>query len=206
MDFDFIERLAKALGQQFGSNCEIVVHDLNSGDPEHTITAIENGHVSNRKIGDGPSRIVLEALKEGGEEVRDQYAYLTKTGDGRILRSSTIYIRDKKGKPTGIFSINYDITNLVLAQSTISGLVDVPPVSNAPERIPTNVNELLDDLIEQSIEYAGKPVALMTKDDKIKAIRFLDDAGAMLITKSGDKISKYFGISKYTLYSYLDAK
>ncbi|MFW5646904.1 MAG: helix-turn-helix domain-containing protein [Acetivibrio ethanolgignens] len=44
----------------------------------------------------------------------------------------------------------------------------------------------------------------MTKEDKIAAIKFLNDAGAFLITKSGDKISKYFGISKYTLYSYID--
>ena len=64
--------------------------------------------------------------------------------------------------------------------------------------------DLLDDLIRQADELVGKPVALMTKDDKVKAIRFLNDAGAMLITKSGDKIAKYFGISKYTLYSYLD--
>ncbi|MBQ3160298.1 MAG: helix-turn-helix domain-containing protein, partial [Clostridia bacterium] len=47
--------------------------------------------------------------------------------------------------------------------------------------------------------------ALMTKDDKIAAIQFLNNAGAFLVTKSGDKISKYFGISKYTLYSYIDA-
>ena len=73
-----------------------------------------------------------------------------------------------------------------------------------PERIPTNVNELLDDLLEQSVQLIGRPVAMMNKDDKVKAIRFLNDAGAMLITKSGDKIAKYFGISKYTLYSYLD--
>ena len=46
----------------------------------------------------------------------------------------------------------------------------------------------------------------MTKDDKIQAIQFLNRSGAFLITKSGDKISKYFGISKYTLYSYIDAK
>ena len=44
----------------------------------------------------------------------------------------------------------------------------------------------------------------MSKEDKIKAINFLNDAGAFLITKSGDKVSKYFGISKYTLYSYVD--
>ena len=33
---------------------------------------------------------------------------------------------------------------------------------------------------------------------------FWNESGAFLITKSGDKISKYFGISKYTLYSYID--
>ena len=45
----------------------------------------------------------------------------------------------------------------------------------------------------------------MNKGDKIRAIRFLSDAGAFLVTKSGDKVAKYFGISKYTLYSYIDA-
>jgi predicted transcriptional regulator YheO len=52
----------------------------------------------------------------------------------------------------------------------------------------------------------GKPVALMNKDDKVRCIQFLNQHGAFLITKSGDKVAKYFGISKYTLYSYIDAK
>jgi predicted transcriptional regulator YheO len=47
-------------------------------------------------------------------------------------------------------------------------------------------------------------VAYMTKEDKIRAIQFLNDSGAFLITKSGDKVSKFFGISKYTLYSYVN--
>lgn len=45
----------------------------------------------------------------------------------------------------------------------------------------------------------------MNKDDKVRAIRFLNESGAFLVTKSGDKVAKYFGISKYTLYSYIDA-
>lgn len=47
-------------------------------------------------------------------------------------------------------------------------------------------------------------VALMTKEEKVRAIRYLNDTGAFLITKSGPKVCKYFGISKYTLYNYLD--
>ena len=44
----------------------------------------------------------------------------------------------------------------------------------------------------------------MNKEEKVKDIQFLNDAGAFLITKSGDKVAKYFGISKFTLYSYID--
>lgn len=44
----------------------------------------------------------------------------------------------------------------------------------------------------------------MNKEDKIRAIRFLSEQGAFLVTRSGEKVAKYFGISKYTLYSYLD--
>ena len=68
-----------------------------------------------------------------------------------------------------------------------------------------NVNNVLDELIDQSVALVGKPVALMNKDDKIRAIQFLNENGAFLVTKSGDKVAKYFGISKYTLYSYIDA-
>ena len=80
------------------------------------------------------------------------------------------------------------------------------PEQKEPERITLNVADLLDDLIEQSDRLIGKPVALMSKEDKVRAIHFLNEHGALLVTKSGDKIAKHFGISKYTLYSYLDVK
>lgn len=47
---------------------------------------------------------------------------------------------------------------------------------------------------------------MMTKEDKIRCIQFLNDKGAFLVTKSGDKIANFFNISKYTLYNYIDAK
>ena len=207
MDLDFFERLSKAIAAQFGENCEVAVHDLLSGDREHTVALIENGHVTHRKVGDGPSRVVLEALKsEDPTALKDSAGYLMRTHDGRILKCSTVYIRDAEGVPEGIFSINYDVTELLTAEHAIGSLLHhQEEEKKTPERIPQSVNELLDDLIEQSVQLVGKPVAMMNKDDKVKAIAFLNKAGAFLITRSGDKVSKYFGISKYTLYSYIDA-
>ncbi|MBQ5987548.1 MAG: transcriptional regulator [Clostridia bacterium] len=207
MDLDFYKRLASALAQQFGSNCEIALHDLTGDDPDHTIAVIENGHVTHRKVGDGPSRIVLEALHtDDPAQLSDSAGYLMKTHDGRILKSSTVYIRNEHGGIDGVFSINYDITELLMAERAIDSILNHKVDRTVPERIPISVNDLLDDLIEQAAAKIGKPVAMMTKDDKIRAIRFLNNAGAFLVTRSGDKVSKYFGISKYTLYSYIDAK
>ena len=45
----------------------------------------------------------------------------------------------------------------------------------------------------------------MTKEDKIQVVRYLNDAGAFPITKSGDKVANLLNISKFTLYSYMDA-
>ena len=42
------------------------------------------------------------------------------------------------------------------------------------------------------------------KNDKKFVVQYLDKAGAFLITKSGDKVSSLLGISKFTLYSYMD--
>ena len=202
---DFYKRLAHALALQFGSGCEVVVHDLEAADPSHSIVAIENGHVTGRRLGDGPSHVVLEALHAGGERLEDRLAYLTKTADGKILKSSTVFIRDDDGRAIGIFAVNYDITILRAMGDTIAEVVGTEPSApREPEPIVRSVADLLDDLIEQSVQLVGTPVALMSKEEKVRAIRYLNDTGAFLITKSGPKVCKFFGISKYTLYSYLD--
>lgn len=209
---DVYKRLAHALATQFGPNCEVVVHDLETSNPEKSIVVIENGHVTGRSEGDGPSHVVLEAIKAGNlHKLEDRLAYLTKTSDGRVLRSSTVFIRNAEGKVVGVLGINYDITVLVAASHTLNELTGHITEDSASgsstdkaEPIVTNVADLLDDLIQQSVELIGKPAALMSKDERVRAIRYLNDTGAFLITKSGPKVCKYFGISKYTLYSYLD--
>lgn len=204
----FLKQLAHGLAIQFGSSCEIAIHDLKTKDLERSIVYIENGHVSNRQTGDGPSGIVLETLQSDPSTIHDKLSYLTKTEDGRILKSSTFYIRDDDGSISYIFSLNYDITAFTAASTAIQSLVatkdNFPDLTgDSPRQITHNVNELLDLLIEQAVAKVGKPVAMMNKDDKVAVVQYLDHAGAFLITKSGDKVSSYLGISKFTLYSYM---
>lgn len=203
---EMLKQIADALAAQFGPNCEVVIHDLSAQNAEHPIVYIVNGHVTGRKVGDGASYVVVEQLTTNDPAPRDHLAYLTRTPDGKILKSSTVYIRNSKGKVSAILAINYDISKLLMVESAVHDLISTgEPQQEEPEKI-VNVNDLLEELIAQSVALVGKPVALMNKDDKVKAIRFLSENGAFLVTKSGDKIAKYFGISKYTLYSYIDTK
>ena len=203
-----LKQIARAMAAQFGPNCEVVVHDLSSQNAEHVIAYIENGHVTGRKVGDGPSKVVMDQILHADENPVDRLAYLTRTPDGKILKSSTIYIRNSKGKVAAILSINFDISALLMVSGAVNDIVATPESeAGEQEKITVlNVNDLLQELIEQSVTLVGKPVALMNKDDKVRAIQFLSEHGAFLITKSGDKVAKYFGISKYTLYSYIDQK
>ena len=205
---DFLKQLAHGLAIQFGSSCEIAIHDLKTKDLEKSIVYIEIGRISNRQTGDGPSGIVLETLQSDPSTIHDKLSYLTKTEDGRILKSSTFYIRDDDGSISYIFSLNYDITAFTAASTAIQSLIatkdNLPDLTgDSPRQITHNVNELLDLLIEQAVAKVGKPVAMMNKDDKVAVVQYLDHAGAFLITKSGDKVSSYLGISKFTLYSYM---
>lgn len=58
---------------------------------------------------------------------------------------------------TAIFSINYDVSGLMMIQSTIGDLLSTQDKEQTePERI-INVNHVLDELIEQSVALVGKP-------------------------------------------------
>ena len=201
-----LKQIAAGIAAQFGSNCEVVIHDVSGKTPEHSIVHIENGHVSGRKVGDGGSHSVLELWKQEDAQPQDNLGYLTRTSNGKVLKSSTMFIRNQRGQVVALLSINFDISAMMMAENVMKELVSPKDEEQAePEKI-VNINDLLEELIAQSVALVGKPVALMNKEDKVRAIQFLSRSGAFLVTKSGDKIAKYFGISKYTLYSYIDTK
>lgn len=201
-----LERLkviAHGLAIQFGPSCEVLIHDL-QGDLDTSLVYIENGTITNRHVGDGPSHVVLDVLNyDDGSEGR--FGYLTKTKDGRILKSSTMYIRDDNGNVAYLLGINQDITEFVMMHRSLESLIGIGQAETGTvEKITTSVSELLDDLLLEAERLVGKPGPLMNKLERLKAISYLNEKGAFLISKSSEKIAEYFNISKFTLYSDLN--
>ena len=183
----------------------MVIHDVGAKHPEHSIVAIENGHVTGRKVGDGASHVVLEQVRQADAQPSDHLSYLTKTPDGKILKSSTMYIRGRNGKVVAILGINYDISSLLMVEDAVHELIDTKDKTQGePEKI-VNVNDLLDELIAQSVALVGKPVALMNKEDKMRAIGFFEPERSIprhKVRRQDRKSTSAY--PKYTLYSYID--
>lgn len=202
-EFVFLTDMVTGLAAQFGENCEVVLHDL-TGSYESSIVAIANGHITGRKVGDPGTNLGLELLR-GNHVNGNKFNYLTQTKDGRILRSSSMYMKNKGGNIIGSLCINMDITDLMVAEKTLKNLINpASEQAEVRESFVTSVSDLLDALIQEAQEVIDKPVAVMTKEDKMRMIQLLDAKGAFLIKKGGEKICTYLNISKYTLYSHLE--
>ena len=181
---DMLKQIATGLAAQFGDNCEVVVHDLARNVAESSIVHIENGHITGRKVGDGPSGAVLNAIRHQDGPLADRLSYLTKTDSGRILKSSTIYINDDSGKPRYILSINYDITNLLALEGSIHSLTACKvPEESGSETSPWALEwkdsgaytTWLSAMQERSVIETGVSV---TSSDKVLTLSTCTNGGA----------------------------
>jgi predicted transcriptional regulator YheO len=207
----FFKRLLDMLEAHMSGNDEIVLHDLTK-DYGHTIVDIRNGHITNRKIGDCGTDLGLEVLR-GTVENGDRYNYVTHTRGGKVLRSSTMFLYDDDGRVIGSICINKDITESIKMEAFLrqENKYFLPheeteqPEGELREVFFNNVGELLEYMLQSALSYVDKPVTLMDREDRQRFLKYLDDKGMFVISKSGDRVCEFLGISKFTLYNYLDA-
>ena len=141
----------------------------------------------------------------------DMYRYITRTKDDRILKSSTVFIKGDDGTTIGAICINEDITESIAMEKQLHerngySLYGEPNqiTSDDSEIFVNNVNELLDHLLQQALRKVDKPLNKLEKEDKCRILKYLDQKGAFVISKAGEKVADFLSISKYTFYSYLD--
>ncbi|MDK2785289.1 MAG: hypothetical protein PWQ41_741 [Bacillota bacterium] len=192
--------VVEALGKTFGRYTEVVLHDIS--DPEHSIIAIANGEVSGRTVGGPMTEVGLRMIRDS-QSAQDILNYSNYTRDGRKLKSSTILLRDEGGRVIGCLCINMDLTELSAAERVLQEYCRVE-TAGPSETLATNVNDILKHLVEQAVSAVGKAPAHMSREEKIQVVKTLEKQGAFLIRGAAEYIAKTLGVSRYTVYNYLD--
>lgn len=192
--------LVKGISKTFGKNCEVVLHEFK--DLKNSIVAIENGHVTGRDLNSPMTKISLEKVREGTVN-SDIINYSEKNIDGRVLKSSTMFIKNDDGKLIGCLCINIDITDFIAAKNVINDIMRIGEVDvEKPSK--NKVNIILSDIVKQTIDELGRPIIYLSKDEKVLIVKKLDHQGAFLIKGAIDYVAEVLQVSKYTIYNYLD--
>ena len=202
--------LIKTIAEMFGKKCEVLMHDFSN--PQHSIVAIENGHVTGRKIGDPITDLALSVWKKGdyGNKKTDRIInYKTKSKDGKILKSSTVFIKDNQKKIIGCICINYDLTEHSMFHKVMNEFcatvdLDKEKSEKGIETFTSDVNEVLKNIIKEAVEKIGKPVPLMQKEEKLMVAKISNEKGVFLIKGAITQLAKEINVSRFTIYNYLE--
>lgn len=62
----------------------------------------------------------------------------------------------------------------------------------------------IDQLIEMAESALKKKVSEMNRVEKQQLVKFLDDRGAFLIRKAVEEVAGRLGVTRFTIYNYLD--
>ena len=201
--------LVNFLGEVLGPRTEVVLHDV--ANTKNSIIAIANGQVSSREVGSPATDFLLHLVRDGTPDGSDYVVgYRGRSSANKNLLVSSTYLIRHRGKIVGALCINSDQTPLLAIEHMVEQLKDMYfPVSghNDTEQQEENLVASADDVIEQVIDQtcvgAGARADQLSPEQRLDAIRRLNDQGCFNIKGSVAKVARLLSISESTAYRYL---
>ena len=196
--------LAHMIAQTIGDDCEVVLHDLENH--QQSVVYIVNNRVTGRQVGQSFDHLVPQVIlsKKLDHDIVTNYYF--HTADGRLIKSSTALLKDFGGKVVGALCINIDTTKISQQIEWLQSLMPGSEENAAPAEVSqeelTHVSEIVTDLIDKII--GNKDMARLRREEKLELIRFMDQRGIFLLKGAVDQVGSRMGISRVTVYSYID--
>ena len=221
--------LVDFLGKILGPKTEVVLQNVR--DFSHSVVAIANGNLSGRTIGSPATDLVLHIWRN---HEYDQHNYLTHyagyTIQGHPVVSSTLFVRNARGRVIGFLCINFDSSAFRQASKELRrasayldalGLADPAAVLNddraaseesdaetgtgqsTREVLSVNTDEVVTHNIAEFAAELGIPPARMNRQERLQLITRLDGSGVFLVKGSVDTVARALGISSPSVYRYL---
>lgn len=209
--------VADLIAKTFGDDCEVVLHDFSA--PRHSVVYVANGLVTGRQVGESFRHLISKAVeaKEDEDGVIANYCFREK---GKLIRSSSLLIRDETRSLVGALCVNVDMTRAEAAAKWLRSIVPAasqiqlaggadagsasPGAADDPDRARAgrSMTELASELIDRIV--AEEPPGRLTRERRLELIRFMDEKDVFLVKGALERVADRLGVSKVTVYSDLD--
>ncbi|MBY4594603.1 PAS domain-containing protein [Ottowia caeni] len=191
-------QIAEGLAKTFSPFCEVVVHDL--CDPAHAVLAIHN-NLSGREVGCPATELGLARILDPEfEQVLANYP--NAFPDGRQVKSTSIGIKDSKGKYIAALCMNVDLTVFqsfqgMLGQFTARTL-ETPDLETLD---PTGAVAIRTHIDQFAARLAATPRSLKASDRR-ELLKELKAAGLLDLRRAMEIVAAHLGVSRASVYSY----
>jgi predicted transcriptional regulator YheO len=199
--------LVDFIARSYGENCEVVLLDLR---PERRcVTAIHNGQISGRAVGSPLTETALRMEKSGIWKTRDHVCnYPGKAGDGRSLRSSVYFIKDRT-QLLGMLCINVDVSLYAAISQKMLHLGGIEGDGKPAENHNDGPNGPIKDrdgiiasvFAEMGID--GQNASNLDQEKRLAVTERLMERGLFLIRGSVSVLAEKLGCSEASLYRYM---
>lgn len=199
--FEQLGFIAEGLAKTLAPFCEVVVHDLL--DPESGIVSIHN-NLSGRAVGAPVTELGLARISNP-EYPQVLANYANKFADGRMVKSTSVGIKDSTGKYVAALCLNIDLSMLQGLKSVLERFTNLElDASFAPKETldPKGVQSLRERIDVFAAKACSTPRSLK-KDQKQSLIRELRDSGWLNAKYAMETVAEHLGISRATAYNYL---
>ena len=200
--------MVRFIAAMCGPHYEVVLHDLR--DIEHSIIAIENGHISGRRPGDGMMDFAYQKFVEDTQDEFIVHRSSKPTKDHRILRLSAYRIRSHlSNEIIGLLCVTEDISDFVQMRRMLDthlyidgGIYSETDTNN--ENIALPLADTLETIFRNTMSERGflSPES-MDKDDKMSVIAALRDQHLFEIKGAVNFIAHKLNLSEPSIYRYL---
>lgn len=200
--------LVNFIGDACGKSFEVILHDVT--DPENSVIAVKNGHLSGRKIGDSMTDLAMQVLNQNESQDKDYIAsYEGRLKNGKIFVSSTYFIKDEDAL-IGMLCINYDSSLLLGISQQVANLLDsfnLSPNDNKEaytEVLDGSISNMAENIIDATISNLNITPNRMTIKEKTQIIAELDKQDVFSAKGSVMHVAQALQISEPTVYRYLN--
>ncbi len=196
-----MEPVVDGIAELFGKNCEVILHSFE--DMAHSVVKIANSHITGRKIGSPITDLGLNALRESFADNRDIVgSYFTRTETGRLFKSITILIRNRKNEPIGMLCANIDIS-APLSDFLADFTAELSGKQLAVEHFHTEIGDMVHASLSECVTQFSQVKGISSSERNRMIIADLARKGIFDIKGAIDIVAGEIGVSKYTIYHYL---
>ena len=199
--FDFLDRMARGIAVMFGEQCETIVHEMDGQKVKNL--AIYNGHVSGRTTGSTLSIYGRDTMMdEEDPKVNLDLDYVNQmviTSSGKTMKSSPFHFRGEDYHFA--LGINYDISVMSQMSRIMDGLLRTDATLQTSL---FGTGNSMEEVFESCSEMVKRPFSQMQKADRLTLVSILKEKGFFQMQRSVPYAAERLGVTKYTIYNYLN--